>query len=145
MNGWMERWTRARTALRLDDLGLFVLRAGFGGLMVLGHGWGKVAHYSTMADKFMDPLGLGPHVSLALAAFAEFFAALLVVLGLFTRPALVVLVIEMGVAAFIQHAGAELAVAEKALLYFTAFASLLLTGPGRFSLDHLIFGRRGGA
>ena len=41
------------------SLGLLLLRVGAGGMMLLGHGWAKLAGFADMAEHFPDPLGLG--------------------------------------------------------------------------------------
>ena len=40
-------------------LGLLLLRLGAGGLLLYGHGWAKLMHYSERAAHFPDPLGIG--------------------------------------------------------------------------------------
>lgn len=76
-------------------------------------------------------------MSLALAIFAEFFCSALLVLGLFTRWASIPLIITMGVAVFDIHIDDGFAVMEKALLYLTAYLSILILGPGKLSLDRV--------
>ncbi len=125
------------------DVGLLIFRVCVGGLMIVGHGYPKWASYGEKAGGFADPFGLGAEMSLALAVSAEFFCAMLVVVGLATRLAALPLVITMATAAFIAHAGDPFADKEMALLYGTCFLTLVLTGPGRLSLDALIdFWRR---
>ncbi len=119
------------------DLGLLIARVGFGGMMIT-HGWGKLLQFSQMAQKFPDPLGVGPQASLCLAIFAEFFCSILVVAGLLTRLAAIPQITTMAVAAIIIHRNDPFLKKEMALLYLTAWVLILLTGPGRFSLDHLI-------
>jgi putative oxidoreductase len=127
----------------MQSVGLLVLRLGMGGYMMT-HGWGKVQMVlNRQFDQLGDPIGLGNTLSLILATGAEFFCALLVVIGLGTRVAAIPVVITMGVAAFIVHgndpwtmgAGAS---KEPALLFLTAFLTLVFTGGGRFSFDALI-------
>jgi len=110
--------------------------------MLLEHGWPKLAGFAEKMGSFPDPLGVGSTVSLSLAVFGEFFASLLLVLGLGTRAAAVPFVITMLVAAFIVHGDDPFGDKERALLYATAGLALLLTGAGRWSLDHLIVSRR---
>ena len=43
--------------------------------------------------------------------------------------------VTMAVAAFMIHAADPFAKQEKALVFLIAFVALLLTGPGRYSLD----------
>jgi putative oxidoreductase len=111
------------------------------------HGWGKVQ--MVMAenfDKFPDPLNIGSKYSLICTALAEFVCAGLVAIGFLTRFAAIGPVIAMSVAAFIIHKNDPWFGAppskEPALLFLTGFLTLVFTGPGRFSIDGIMFGRR---
>ena len=136
----MEAWRE-----RLAPVGLLILRVGLGGMMLGAHGLGKLTGFAEKSATFGDPLGVGSATSLALAVFAEFFCSLAVVFGLATRLAAVPLVITMLVAAGIVHADDPWGRKEFPLLYAIGFATLIFTGPGKLSLDHLIAGRRGRA
>ena len=48
----------------------------------------------------------------------------------------------MAVAAFAIHSADSFDIKEKALLYLAIYAVLLCLGPGRFSIDQLISGRK---
>lgn len=140
------------------SIGLLILRLGMGGYL-LTHGWGKLQMVlNGEFDQFGDPIGLGSGLSLVLVTTAEFFCALLVVIGLATRFAAVPVVIAMGVAAFVAHSGdpwtmgegARLFMAgeaeswasrQPALMYLSVFLALIFTGAGRLSLDALIWPR----
>jgi putative oxidoreductase len=63
---------------------LLLLRIAMGGLMI-AHGFEKLTQFVTVAKTFPDPFHLGTTISLALVIFAEFFCAVLLVLGLMTR------------------------------------------------------------
>jgi putative oxidoreductase len=122
------------------DLGLLLLRLVSGLLMAFGHGLGKVEKFLSGEEiTFYNFGGIGPQASLGLAAFAEFVCALLVVLGLFHRAALIPLIITMAVAAFGAHADDLFGKGEAALMFLAVFIALFLTGPGRFSLDRFVF------
>ena len=123
------------------DAGLALLRASFGLLMLFGHGASKMAAFGKLAGSFPDPFGVGSEFSLLLALSAEVGASLLVTLGLLTRWSLLPLLFTMLVAFFGIHGADPFAVKEMALLYAIVYSSLLIAGPGRYSLDHLI-GRR---
>ena len=120
------------------SLGLLVLRVGVGLMMLLGHGWGKLAGFAGLADRFPDPLGLGPQVTLVLAVLAEAVCSLLLVLGLGTRVAAVLPLTTMVVAALVVHAADPWAKKELALLYAVPFLTLLLAGGGRFALERVV-------
>lgn len=114
------------------------LRLAFGLLICIDHGFPKLMHFSNQQAIFFDPFHIGHRWSLILAIFAEIFCALLLVLGLFTRVAALVLVIELAVAVFLFHKGQSLGNHEPALLYLTAFCAILLVGPGRISVDAMM-------
>ena len=119
------------------DLALLILRLWFGGLLLLLHGLRKVSMWSAMSQRFADPFGIGSPASLALSIFAEVVCSTLIVCGVFTRFAAVVCIINMTTAFLIAH-GARLTGpqnGELAFMYLGALITLLLAGPGRFSID----------
>ena len=120
------------------NFSMFFLRVVFGLLIIIRHGYTKLRDFSTIQDHFYNFLGLGPKASLALSIFAEVLCALFVVLGLFTRVAVIPLVITMLVAIFGAGAGKPLLEAELALLYLAAFTALLFCGPGKINIDAMI-------
>ena len=83
----------------------------------------------------MSFLGLGSTFSFALLVFAEFFCALFVGLGLFTRFFVIPLIIAMGVALFKAHNAQFFGEGEHAALYFIIFIAILFVGPGKWSVD----------
>lgn len=125
-----------------SDFGILLLRVGAGLFMALGHGWGKLANFSNIAGQFPDPLGIGTTLSLGLAVFAEFFCAILVVIGLVTRWAAIPVAVTMAVAAFLVHAQDPFARKELALLYLVAFIAIAFNGAGRYSVDDMRWRRR---
>lgn len=120
------------------DLSLLIFRAGLG-MMMLTHGYPKFQRVLNGEFSFGDPLGLGVEVSLVLTVLAEFICSILLILGLTTRYALVPLIITMAVAAFIVHGDDPFGTQEKSALYLLCFAVLMITGPGKHSLDKRLF------
>ncbi len=124
-----------------QDLGLLIARVGFSGTLIWRHGVSKIPGLLADPVEFLDPLGLGPAVSLALATFAECVCAFALVLGILSRFACVPLVINFGVIVFVMHqAQVPGGQGELALLFLVAFTTLLLTGPDRYSLDERLRG-----
>ncbi|RZN78351.1 MAG: DoxX family protein [Winogradskyella sp.] len=121
-----------------NDLGLLILRLGFGGLMLINHGIPKLDKLNGPIE-FADPIGVGATASLILCLIGEVLAPVLIIFGIKTKFAAVPAAITMGVAAFIVHGSDPLARKEMALLYFIAFVVIFLAGPGKFSID----GRKG--
>ncbi len=123
--------------------GLLVLRVFFGFGMLFLHGWEKLTTFSDKASTFPDPLGVGHSTSLVMTLIAEVLAAALLGIGFFSRAAAAILAFEMAVAFTMIHkmefTGAL--PGEMAFMYFGAYFTLLIAGPGRFSLDLAFFGK----
>lgn len=137
----MKKLFSTRTSDTAFNIGTLLLRLGFGLVMLLDHGLPKLQHFSELQQKFGDPIGLGPTVSLSLVLFAEFFCSAFVILGLFTRLACIPLIIAMGVAFFKVHKLMYVSgpgSGQIALLFLLAFTALLFTGPGKISVDRFI-------
>lgn len=120
-----------------SNAGLLILRLSVGLSMLLLHGRGKLMNFSATAGKFPALFGMSPTVNAGLAVFAEVVCSALLILGLFTRFAALMLAITMGVAFYKVH---NLALAgehsgELALVYLFAYVTLLFTGAGKFSMD----------
>jgi putative oxidoreductase len=128
------------------SLALLILRLWVGLTMLLNHGVGKLKDFSHLSGDFPDPFHIGHAGSLALVVFAEVVASLLLVTGLVTRFAAVLLAINMAVAFFMAHnhslSGSHSG--ELAFIYLAAYVTLFFAGPGRMSLDKSVFGGSGG-
>ncbi len=123
------------SALRLDT-GLLLLRLCCA-LMLL-HGWPKLISFSEDSTDWPDPLHVGSTVSYTLTVFAELFCTIFLLLGLFTRLALIPLIVFMFVIVFVIHGGEPLADREHGILYLMTYLSIFFTGPGKYSIDRLI-------
>ena len=120
------------------NVGLLVLRVFIGGAL-LTHGWGKMFGGLEQFTGFVASLGVpAPSVMAFLAAFAESFGAILLAIGLLTRPAACLIVATMAVAVFGAHKGAAFSVQEAAWLYLVPALFFLLKGAGQWSLDRLV-------
>ncbi len=124
--------------------GLVVLRISFG-LMYMAHGLPKLLagpERWTGLGEFVG-IGLFPTFFGFMAAFAEFFGGLFLVLGLFFSPALILLILTM-IGATVAHisAGDPLNSILHPLKGLFVFIALLLLGPGRPSLDAALGWRR---
>ena len=123
------------------DCGLLVIRAFMGADMLFSHGLSKLTAYDKMLHSFPDPIGLGHEASYILTVVAEFFCSGLLLLGLFTRVALIPLIINMAVIIFVVQMDAPWAKKESAWLFLIPYLTIFLTGPGKYSLDYLLFER----
>lgn len=130
-------------ASRAADAGLLLARVFAGVGLALGHGMGKLppsARFVGGVEEMGFPL---PLLFAWAAALAESAGGFLIALGLLTRPASAAVLVTMLVAAFLRE-GPSFGDKEKPLLYAAFALLLLLSGPGRYSVDALFRGRSRG-
>lgn len=121
------------------SFGILILRVGIA-LLMIPHGHEKFyTLISGGGSDFPDPLGVGNQLSLALTVFAEFICSILLLLGLVTRLAVVVLMICMVVIIFVIHANDPFSDKEHPLLYLIPYITIFLTGAGKYSVDEKLF------
>jgi putative oxidoreductase len=119
------------------NLAMFILRVG-GGVLILHHGYDKLVHFNQYSQHFIHFLGMSAEVSLSLVIFAEFFCAIFLILGLFTRLAAIPLVIDVSVAVAKGHDMDIFGKGELPALFVVIFIAILILGPGRISIDGMI-------
>lgn len=145
METLMNRLTA--TASGFDSL---VVRAGIG-IIFAAHGsqklFGWFGGYGLEGTAgWMASIGLEPGMLMAiLAGGAEFLGGLFLIIGLFVRPAALLLAATMLVAIFIVHLPNGLFMSnngyEFGLALLVASVGLLIRGAGSFSLDRLLFAK----
>ena len=116
---------------------LLIVRVVFG-VMLMNHGIDKWANYQELSAVFPDPLGIGSPLSLGLAIFGELACSMAFIIGFLYRLAMIPMIFTMCVAFFIVHADDPFAVKELAFVYLVVFVLMYITGPGKFSIDHVI-------
>lgn len=123
------------------DIGILILRVVFGFVLLYGHGFGKLSVILTGQEiHFMDPIGIGANLSFILAAVAEGVCAILLIFGLFTRYASIILTINF-IVIFCLHAfvfGDGFESLEPRSMYLFGFIAFIFMGGGKFSLDYLL-------
>ena len=124
----------------IQSLGFLLLRIALG-TMLIHHGYEKLENIENFADAFVRPLHLPfPIVSSYFAAFAEVVGSWLVIFGLGTRlGALAILgTISFAIYHALVTSGFNIYLLELLVLYWGGAACIVLSGPGNFSIDHLI-------
>jgi putative oxidoreductase len=130
-----EPWTSGGLLVIRLALGLGIMAHGLQKFFVFGMS-GFVEGLTKMGVPF-------PSILAPVSAGTEALGGLLIALGLVTRFAALPLAFNMFVAVWTAHRHAYFLPAgmEYALNLGLVYLALALTGPGRFSLDHLIFNR----
>lgn len=120
------------------NVGLLLLRV-FIGAALLTHGWGKMIGGLGGFIEGVAKMGFPAPTALGfLAAFAESFGAILLAVGLLTRPAAFLIVATMAGAALKVHGGQSFGEQEMAWLYFFPALLFLFKGAGKWSLDAIV-------
>jgi putative oxidoreductase len=138
-NRWLGKLNASPSSAQ--ELGLALVRFGFGLSMAFAHGLGKL----TNAEGFVGGLAKNGFPAPTLfgwaAILSEFVGGLLLAFGLLSRAAALLVLGTMAVAAFYVHAADPYQRKELALGYALVTIAVLVAGPGRFSLDARLFRR----
>ena len=127
------------------DQGLLLIRITFGTLMFYSHGLSKILagpeRWNRLGGALTDLIGLSFLKTFFgfMASFSESICALLIVLGLFTKLSSFLLFFTMFIASVKHFADGDLP--EMALLYGIFCLFMILTGPGKYSLDKKYFSK----
>ncbi|MET0621675.1 MAG: DoxX family protein [Pyrinomonadaceae bacterium] len=130
---------------RHREYGAFFVRLAVGFVLVYGTQDNVFSHERML--EFRDFLAARrvpfPLFSAYLSAYAQFFCGILYVLGLFVRPAALVMAVNFVAAILIAHLDTPLDATRLALLMLFSSLFLLFNGAGALSLDERFGGGRG--
>ena len=122
-----------------EDVGKFILRAALA-ILILFHGTSKILHGIDQIIGMASKAGLPPVIAY-LVYTGEVLAPVLVLVGVWTRPAAVVIAINMIVAVLLVHTSQFFTLAktggwalELQGMYFACALAVALVGAGRFSI-----------
>jgi putative oxidoreductase len=123
----------------MDDIGKLVLRLALG-LLILFHGISKLTGGIEPIAGMLTGIG-APGAFAYLVYIGEVLAPLMLLLGVWTRLAAVVIAINMAVAVLLVHTSQFFTLAktggwalELQGMYFIAAVAIALLGPGRYRL-----------
>jgi len=121
---------------KVVSLLILALRVFFG-VLFFTHGLDKMINFNTLSETYPSVLGFGSYMTLMVSIFCEFACSLFLIAGLMERIVLLPMIASMAVAFFDIHDG-MFPEGELSLIYLILFVVLLLTGPGRYSVDYQI-------
>lgn len=126
-----------------QDLSALIARIFTGYLMLSLHGWGKITagtdRWKGLGSGLSDLIGLD-FLSIPLgfmASFAESIGAVLIIIGLTTRPAAFLLAFTMFVAVCKKLPGG-IKGAELPALFLCLSLVIMLSGAGKYSFDYFL-------
>ncbi|MDT8427222.1 MAG: DoxX family protein [Pseudomonadales bacterium] len=133
-------------AAGFQEVSWALLRILAGLMFLVGHGYAKM--FGENAQPFlggMDFFGINLGINMLwIAGVIEFFGGALLALGLLTRWTALLAAILMVMAYLSAHMAwfPTLNRGELATLYFLVFFAIFAYGPGRYSLDAMLRGKR---
>ncbi len=124
-----------------ENFGIFILRATVGSLMLLGHGMPNLMNFYQSYDTFPDPLGIGNEISFFITIFTEVICSMALILGLFTRLAVIPIIITMLITMLVINIDDPWHKKELAIVYLLPYITLYFTGSGEYSMDKGVLDR----
>tara|TARA_Y100000748_G_scaffold288354_1_gene273225 strand:- start:545 stop:988 length:444 start_codon:yes stop_codon:yes gene_type:complete len=125
---------------------LLILRVIASVMMIINHGWNKILagqeKWNRLGTALTDFIGID-FMSVFfgfMAAFSESIGMVMVIFGIFTRPAAFLLLFTMFVASMNHLVDGKFP--ELAIMYLIVMLVLLISGPGKFSLDYKFFSQK---
>ena len=119
----------------------------FTGVMFMQFGIRQIAQFNELALSFPSVFGMGAEVSLLVMILIEIICSTLIILGLFTRFAIIPPMVSMVIAecVLIQELMAQTNVTCQSsqiiflpIMFLGIFLFMMLAGPGKISLDYII-------
>jgi putative oxidoreductase len=129
-----------------QPFGLAILRVALA-LIFIYHGYPKLVRADAMMREFFVQHGF-PSYFVGLAGILECVGGGLLLIGLFTRPAALLLAAEMGIAIWkvkLVHGVFAVSEYQFELALAAACVALATVGPGSLSVDHVMLGESAGS
>ena len=122
----------------ISSFGFLALRLCIG-ILLMHHGFEKLDNIENFANAFVKPIHLPFPITLSyVAAFSEIAGSWMLITGLGSRFGALAIMGTMSVAIYHAINGFNIDLIELLGVYWGGALCILLNGPGRFSIDHLI-------
>lgn len=139
----MNYFSSTKDIPAINNIVMLLVRIFVAIAMIILHGLPKLEKLMAGGEiQFYNFMGIGAKSTLILAILLELIGAFLIMIGLFTRAASLLLIVVMAVAAFGFHYSDSFSVKESSLLFLSVFTLICAFGPRQFSIDSMISKRR---
>jgi putative oxidoreductase len=134
------RWiTNISPTIQLFDLSMLLFRMGISIELIVVHGFKKLGVGVTEAEQIPNPLNLPEVFNHGFAVASSLFFPIFVIVGLFTRLAIVPMLTVTLTGYFVLHWNDSLLVKDVPFMYSVVYLLVLALGPGRYSIDYWIY------
>ncbi|MGV8920157.1 MAG: DoxX family protein [Pseudomonas sp.] len=116
------------------NLALLFLRLSGSAFLLHVHGLPKLMNYAVELQRIEDPFHLGANLTLMLAIFAEVVCPLAIIAGVLARLACLPILSVLIIALVFVHPEWTLEQGQFGWLLLIIFTTVLIGGPGRFSV-----------
>ena len=120
------------------NLSMLVFRVLVSAELMAAHGLKKIGIGVANAEHVPNPLHLPDALNLAFATSANLFFPVFVMLGFFTRLAVLPILAVTLTGYFILHWNDSLLEKDAPFMYSAVFLLILVLGPGKYSIDYFI-------
>lgn len=119
----------------------------FTGVMFMQFGIRQIANFNEVAATFPALMGMSSETTLLVMIMIEIICSMLIILGLFTRFALIPPIVSMAIAEHVimQYSASEelfklytIQAGYLPIMFIGIFLFMMLAGPGKISLDYII-------
>ncbi len=124
------------------DVTLLLFRVLLSLSMINTHGMKKIMDISDEIQHIPDPFGFGGEFNVGVAIVGNIIGPILVILGFYTRLAIIPILGVTLVGLFVVHAGDPWSVKDIPLMYSLSYLFLFFTGAGKYSLDYKYFNKK---
>jgi putative oxidoreductase len=129
---------------RRKDVGVIFLRLIIGWRLIDGTldnvlSWERMIEFRNFLEQHNVP---APLVAANVSVYAQFVCGILYILGLWTRPAAIIMIINFVAALIIAHIGLTFEQSFDALMMLFGSVFFLFYGAGKYSVDEKLYRRK---
>lgn len=137
----MKKFVQLGFIPKNSDFALLILRVLIGFSLFMQHGLFKISNFSHLWGHFLNPVHVGPYISLLFSTLSDGICSILIFFGIATRPAALICALDVLVVfVFVDHLAFHPGDGELVYLYFAGMITLVLMGGGKYSADYKFLG-----
>jgi putative oxidoreductase len=138
MKALISRITDISPTLKLFHVSMLLFRIAVSIELIAAHGLKKIGIGVGVAEQVPNPLHLSEFINQSFAIASNLFFPVFVILGLFTRLAILPILSVTLTGYFVLHLHDPLLVKDVPYIYSVVYLLILAFGPGKYSFDYLI-------